>query len=80
MKEQKLHHSNLFAATNIPNLPSLETSDEVMQPFSPQLLMAKSCDAKGGLNSLDVYGVGCAKLPATLIIDVLQEKGVASRF
>jgi hypothetical protein len=35
MKEHKFHHSNLFAATNIPNLPLLATSNDVTQPFNP---------------------------------------------
>jgi ATP-dependent helicase YprA (DUF1998 family) len=78
MKEQKFHHINLFAATNIPNLPLLETSNDATQPFNPQLLTATSGAANAGLDSQDVYGVGRAEFPPTLV-DVLQEKGRAGR-
>jgi superfamily II DNA helicase RecQ len=59
MKEQKFRHINLFAATNLPNLPLvLKTSNDVTQPFSPQILTATSGAANAGLNSEDVFGVG----------------------
>ena len=78
MKEQKFHHINLFAATNLPNLPLFETSNDVTQPFNPQILTATSGAANAGLDSPDVYGVGRAEFPPTLV-DVLQEKGRAGR-
>ncbi len=78
MKEQKFHHPNLFAATNLPNLPLLETSKDITQPFNPQILTATSGAANAGLNSEDVFGVGRAEFPPTLV-DVLQEKGRAGR-
>jgi hypothetical protein len=78
MKEHKFHHTNLFAATNIPSLPLLETSNDFTQPFNPRILTATSGAANAGLNSRDVYGAGCAKFPPTLV-DVLQEKGRAGR-
>jgi hypothetical protein len=78
MKEQKLHHINRFAATNLPNLPGLETSNDVTQPFNPQILTAISGAANAGLDSEDVFGVGRAEFPPTLA-DVLQEKGRAGR-
>jgi superfamily II DNA helicase RecQ len=78
MKEQKFHHINLFAATNLPNLPLLETSKDITQPFNPQILTATSGAANAGLNSEDVFGVGRAEFPPTLV-DVLQEKGRAGR-
>jgi hypothetical protein len=40
MKEHKFHHINLFAATNLPNLPLLETSNNVTQPFNTQIFTA----------------------------------------
>jgi hypothetical protein len=60
MKEQKFHHTNIFAATNLPNLVLLATSDEAAQPFNPQILTANSGAANDGLDSSDVYGVGGA--------------------
>jgi hypothetical protein len=78
MKEQKFHHINLFAAKNLPNLPLLETSNDVTQPFNPQILTATSGAANSGLDSEDVFGVGRAEFPPTLV-DVLQEKGCAGR-
>ena len=60
MKEQKFHHINLFVTTNLPNLPLLETSNDVTQPFNPQILTATSGAANAGLDSQDVYGVGGA--------------------
>jgi hypothetical protein len=78
MKEQKFHHMNLFAATDLPNLPLLETSNNVTQPFNPQILTATSGAANSGLDSEDVFGVGRAKFPPTLD-NVLQEKGRAGR-
>jgi superfamily II DNA helicase RecQ len=35
MKEQKFHHTNIFAATNLPNLALLATFDEAARPFKP---------------------------------------------
>jgi hypothetical protein len=78
MKEQKFHHINLFVATNLTNLPLLETSNDVRQPFNPNLLTATSGAANAGLDSRDVYRVGRAELPPTLV-NVLQEKGRAGR-
>ncbi len=78
MKEQKFHHTNIFAATNLPNLALLATSDEAARPFNPQMLTATSGAANAGLDSPDVYGVGHAEFPPTLV-DVLQEKGRAGR-
>jgi superfamily II DNA helicase RecQ len=78
MKEQKFHHTNIFAATNLPNLALLATSDEAAQPFNPQMLTVTSGAANAGLDSPDVYGVGHAEFPPTLV-DVLQEKGCAGR-
>jgi hypothetical protein len=56
MKEQKFHHTNIFAATNLPNLALLATSDEAARPFNPQMLTATSGAANAGLDSPDVYG------------------------
>jgi hypothetical protein len=78
MKEHKFHHINLFAATNLPNLPGLETSNDVTQPFNSQILTATSGAANAGLDSEDVFGVGRAEFPPTLV-DVLQEKRRADR-
>jgi hypothetical protein len=78
MKEQTFHHINLFAAMNLPNSPGLETSNDVTQPFNPQILTATSGAANAGLDSEDVFGVGRAEFPPTLV-DVLQEKGRAGR-
>jgi hypothetical protein len=78
MKEEKFHHINLFAATNLPNLPLLETSNDVTEPFNPQILTATSGAANAGLDSEDVFGVGRAEFPLTLV-NVLQEKGRAGR-
>jgi hypothetical protein len=61
MKEQKLHHTNIIAATNLPNLALLATSDEAARPFNPQMLTATSGAANAGLDSPDVYGVGRAE-------------------
>jgi superfamily II DNA helicase RecQ len=76
MKEKRFHHTNLFAAKNIPNLPLLETSNVVMQPFNLQILTATSNVTNAGLDS---HGVGRAEFPPTLV-DVLQEKGRAGRY
>jgi hypothetical protein len=80
MKEHKFQYTNLFAATNVPNLPLLETSNDVMQPFNnPQILTTTSAATNPGLNSRNVYiVVGRADFPPTLV-DVLQEKGRAGR-
>jgi hypothetical protein len=78
IKEHKFHHINLFEATNLPNLPGLETINDVTQPFNPQILTATSGAANAGLDSEDVFGVGRAEFPTTLA-DVLQEKGGAGR-
>jgi hypothetical protein len=59
-------------------LPLLETSNDVTQPFNPQILTATSGAANAGLNSEDVFGVRRAEFPPTLV-DVLQEKGRAGR-
>jgi hypothetical protein len=45
---------------------------------NPQMLTATSGAANAGLDSPDVYGVGRAEFPPTLV-DVLQEKGHAGR-
>jgi hypothetical protein len=78
MKEHRFHHINLFAAINLPNLPLLKTSNDVTQPFNPQLFTATSGAAKAGLDSQDVYGAGRAEFPPTHV-DVLQEKGPTGR-
>jgi hypothetical protein len=78
MKEQKLHHTNLFAATNLPNLSLLECND-VTQPFNTQILLATTGAANAGLGNLDIYGVaGRAKFPPNFK-NVLQERGHAGR-
>jgi hypothetical protein len=55
MKEQKFHHPNLFAATNILNLPLLETSDDITQPFNPQILTTTSSATSACLNPKEAY-------------------------
>jgi hypothetical protein len=57
MKEQKFHHTNLFAVTNIPNLPLLDTSNDITQPFNPQILTAMFGASNAGLDSQDISGV-----------------------
>jgi hypothetical protein len=77
-KEHTCHHTNLFAATDLPNLSLLETCNNVMQPFNQQILMATPGASNAGLPIPDVYGAECAKFPPTLV-DVLQEKKHAGR-
>jgi hypothetical protein len=79
MKEQTFHHINLVAATNLPSLPLRETSNNVTQPFNPQLLTATSGVANPGLDNQDVDRVGRADFPAPTLVIVLQEKGCAGR-
>lgn len=78
MKEHKFQHTNIIAATNLPKLSLFETCNDATQPFNPQILTATYGVTNTGFNSPDVYGVGCAKFPPTLV-DVLQEKVHAGR-
>jgi hypothetical protein len=48
MKEQKICHANLSAATNLPNLSLLETCNYVMQSFNLKRVLATSGVANAG--------------------------------
>jgi hypothetical protein len=46
---------NLFAATNILNLPLLKTSDDITQPFNPQMLTTTSSATSACFNPKEAY-------------------------